>query len=220
MHLDLFEYLSVAVTKATIDTSSPRGKRSAVYTVVAYNKESQASISTTKYDDDFAELIARICSSLERGHTCNALCPWFFVDVQHKIPKKRLFRKPTHVKVVQSHLRAYQELFDLLIAFVNSPHNRLCHRATERVPDVLYDFLFGTEPLDPAMMCVPKQRPSSASTISSCSSSVCLDFDCTLCQGTSDSCGLTTLPCGHTFHDDCIVTALNASLLCPTCASS
>ena len=37
-----------------------------------------------------------------------------------------------------------------------------------------------------------------------------------------DSCamaGLTTLPCGHCFHDECILEKLNESLLCPRCAT-
>ncbi|KAF0693328.1 hypothetical protein As57867_015640, partial [Aphanomyces stellatus] len=148
------------------------------------------------------------------------LCPWFFVDVQQKIPKRPLFRKATHPKVVDAHLRAYQQLMDILVAFIKNPHNRSCHRATDRVPDALFDFLFrrcgNSVTVDPAMFAESKLRHSFYSSTTTSRHSEA--GDCSLCCGASDACNWTTLPCGHAFHDDCILEALNANLVCPECA--
>ncbi|KAF0693329.1 Aste57867_15697 [Aphanomyces stellatus] len=209
----------------------PHTHKSALYTLTIVNKESRASFSTTKTDRDFELLRDHVCSVLDHGHSCDALCPWFFVDVQQKIPKRPLFRKATHPKVVDAHLHAYQQLMDVLVAFIKNPHNRSCHRATDRVPDALFDFLFrrcgNSVTVDPAMFAESKLRHSFNSPSSSCirrthssSSSHSEAGDCSLCCGASDACGWTTLPCGHAFHDDCILDALNASLACPTCAAT
>ncbi|KAF0714470.1 hypothetical protein As57867_003845, partial [Aphanomyces stellatus] len=168
---------------------------------------------------DFELLRDHVCSVLDHGHSCDALCPWFFVDVQQKIPKRPLFRKATHPKVVDAHLHSYQQLMDILVAFIKNPHNRSCHRATDRVPDALFDFLFRDGAVDPAVFSESKSRSSFGSSRSSHTSSRHSEAgDCSLCCGASDACSWTTLPCGHAFHDDCILDALNANLVCPECA--
>ncbi|KAF0693330.1 hypothetical protein As57867_015642, partial [Aphanomyces stellatus] len=177
----LFDALSISMTQATV---APHSHKSALYTLTIINKESRASFSTTKTDRDFELLRDHVCSVLDHGHSCDALCPWFFVDVQQKIPKRPLFRKATHPKVVDAHLRAYQQLMDILVAFIKNPHNRSCHRATDRVPDALFDFLFRDGAVDPAVFSESKSRSSFGSSRSSHTSSRHSEAgDCSLCCG-------------------------------------
>ncbi|KAF0716445.1 Aste57867_2847 [Aphanomyces stellatus] len=201
---------------------APANPHSALYTLSITNNTSHTHFHATKTDHDFNHLRNQVLDVLDRSHLCDALCPWFYVDVEHTLPKKSLFRKATHAKVVLAHMSAYQKLMDKLLMFIKNPHNRSCHRAVDRVPDVLFDFIFETiqndsDGVDPAMFTPLKPRLSSIS--SSRSSRHSLDsLDCSLCSECSNGHGWTSLACGHTFHDDCVLAALNDSLVCPTCA--
>ncbi|RHY51940.1 hypothetical protein DYB38_009301 [Aphanomyces astaci] len=208
-----FDAVTVTLTKATVI----QGHQSALYTIAITNKETHVAVSTTKTDSDFETLRNNVCSALEHGHTCDALCPWFYVDVQQKIPKKHWFRSSTHARVVASHLKKYQDMMTLVCAFVTSAHNRSCYRVMQRVPEVLHEFLFEGVAVYPTMYTVapPKLRFSCSS---SCRSSDGIGLACSLCNHDADTfCGQTTLQCGHAFHDDCLVEALNAHLACPIC---
>ncbi|ETW01671.1 hypothetical protein H310_06292 [Aphanomyces invadans] len=218
MNRNIFDALAITLTKANVT----QGHRSALYTMAIVNKETQAKVTTAKTDGDFATLTTQICIALEHGHTCDALCPWFYVDVQQKIPKKHWFRSSTHARVVASHLKQYQDMMNLVVAFVTSPHNRSCYRAIERVPDVLHEFLFTNLTVDPNMYtAAPLKQPRLSCSSNSSRSSDGMVFTCSLCDHVADDCcGLTKLQCGHTFHDDCILEALNARLACPDCLAN
>ncbi|KAF0716444.1 Aste57867_2846 [Aphanomyces stellatus] len=218
MSNSVLEALAVTLTKAIV---VPANTQSALYTLTVTNKTSHTDFSTTKTDADFEHLRDRVLRALDRGHSCDALCPWFYVDIEHILPKKAIFRKATHAKVVDAHMRAYQKLMEMLLMFVKNPHNRSCHRAMDLVPDALFDFLFESNCSDdsgevnPGMFTPVKPRLSSTS--STRSQHMLDSLNCSLCCGSSDSCGWTTLACGHTFHDDCVLAALSDSLRCPTC---
>ncbi|RHY84921.1 hypothetical protein DYB26_015046 [Aphanomyces astaci] len=145
-----FDAVTVTLTKATVI----QGHQSALYTIAITNKETHVAVSTTKTDSDFETLRNNVCSALEHGHTCDALCPWFYVDVQQKIPKKHWFRSSTHAWVVASHLKKYQDMMTLVCAFVTSAHNRSCYHVMQRVPEVLHKFLIEGVAVYPTMYTV------------------------------------------------------------------
>ncbi|ETV71062.1 hypothetical protein H257_13484 [Aphanomyces astaci] len=213
----VFEAVTIKLTKANIN------QHNVTYTVTVSNKDSHATVTTSKSDDDFVKLQGHICNALDRGHSCDALCPWFFVDVQGKLPKKPWFRSTSHVRVVEARLNNYQDLLDVVVTFINSPHNRSCCRAKERVPAVLFDFLFRDNELDPSMYKTASPKNGRLSTSSQHRLSEPLDvFHCSLCGDVDDpySCGRTTLSCRHSFHDDCILKAMNESPVCPECVGA
>ncbi|RHY92619.1 hypothetical protein DYB37_010690 [Aphanomyces astaci] len=156
----VFEAVTIKLTKANIN------QHNVTYTVTVSNKDSHATVTISKSDDDFVKLQGHICNALDRGHSCDALCPWFFVDVQGKLPKKPWFRSTSHVRVVEARLNNYQDLLDVVVTFINSPHNRSCCRAKERVPAVLFDFLFRDNELDPSMYKTASPKNGRLSTSS------------------------------------------------------
>ncbi|KAF0692509.1 Aste57867_16417 [Aphanomyces stellatus] len=212
MSNSVLEALSVTLTKAIV---VPANAQSALYTLTVTNKTSHTDFSTTKTDADFEHLRDCVLRALDRGHSCDALCPWFYVDIEHILPKKAFFRKATHAKVVDAHMCAYQKLMDMLLTFIKNPHNRSCHRAMDTIPDALFRYLFDERQVSPNMFVPVKPRLSSVSSTRSSYSS--LTLDCSICCGSSDSAGWTTLDCGHTFHDDCVLAALTGDLECPKC---
>ncbi|CAK4692466.1 hypothetical protein LEN26_015680 [Aphanomyces euteiches] len=216
MHqIGVFQAISVKVTKATSIQSREHDRPVIMYTMEVDNKESQTSWSTTRSDSDFKSLHAAVCNALDHGHTCDALCPWFYVDFQQKLPKKSLFRSRTHKRSIQANLDAYHDLLSMLMAFIIASKNHSCYRANDRVSNVLFDFLFrDCSVVDAAVYTSAKQRSSTSSIRSSQSD----DCECSLCNQGSNTCSSwTRLPCGHVFHDDCILEALNKSVACPEC---
>ncbi|CAK4626597.1 hypothetical protein LEN26_015155 [Aphanomyces euteiches] len=219
MHqIGVFQALSVTVTKAIFHQTPEVDHPVVTYTLEVFNKESQTSWTTTRSDSEFKELHAAICSALDRGHTCDAMCPWFFVAFQQKLPKKPLFRAPTNKRCIQANLTAYHELVAMLMAFIIKSKNRSCYRATERVSNILFDFLFrDCSVVDAAVYTSAKQRNSSSSSRSSRSSQP-EDCVCSLCdEGSHAWTSWTRLTCGHVFHDECIVEAMNKCVECPQC---
>ncbi|KAH9126547.1 hypothetical protein AeMF1_003033 [Aphanomyces euteiches] len=218
MHqIGVFQAISVNLTKATAGQSPEDNHPVIMYTIEVANKESQTTWSTTRSDSDFKTLHAAVCNALDHGHTCDALCPWFYVDFQQKLPKKSLFRSPSHKRSIRSNLAAFHELISMLMAFIISSKNRSCHRANDCVSNILFDFLFrDCSVVDAAVYTSAKQRSSSSSSCSSQSD----DCACSLCQDDSHaSSSWTRLSCGHVFHDECILEALNKSVSCPQCDS-
>ncbi|ETW01672.1 hypothetical protein H310_06293 [Aphanomyces invadans] len=214
-NLGVFDAVSIKVAKANIS------QHAVTYTITVSNKDTHATVTTAKSDDDFVNLQRRICNALERGHSCDALCPWFFVDVQGKLPKKPWFRSASNVRVVEARLHSYQDLIDVIVTFINSPHNRSCCRAKDRVPAVLFDFLFHGVDLDPSIFKVTSPKNSRLSFTTQHRPSEPDLFHCSLCDDDDlDACARTTLPCRHSFHDDCILKVLNESPLCPQCAGA
>ncbi|KAH9101462.1 hypothetical protein LEN26_015681 [Aphanomyces euteiches] len=213
MHqIGVFKALSVNVTKATLSRDHVS------YTMVVNNKESQTSWTTTRSDRDFKTLHTAVCNALDHGHTCDALCPWFYVDFQQKLPKISAFCTKPHKRTILANLTAYPELISMLLAFTISSKNRSCYRATDRVSNILFDFLFrDCSIVDSAVYTSAKQRSSTSSTRSS-RSSQSDGCACSLCDDGSDaSSSWTRLSCGHVFHDECILEALNKSVACPEC---
>ncbi|RHY08722.1 hypothetical protein DYB25_009481 [Aphanomyces astaci] len=207
----------------------------------AYALSSYSTGATTtvlKSDFDFETLRDDTKRILERGHVCQAACPWYYVDVSEHVPKRRLLAVlETSKRAIAAHIRLYQDLFDHTAAFLQCPESSRCPRADALVPILFFDFLTqnldGT--LDPELLVVPPVADGSPSKIMSRHRSYRSESRhlpstyCGVCSAVLhaspaaawvDMPSLSKLPCGHVFHDECIVEALNASLECPSCTAN
>ncbi|KAF0698136.1 Aste57867_11232 [Aphanomyces stellatus] len=233
----LLRDLSIDVVKGLV---SPSDRTSARYSIEIVNRVSHAHVCMEKTDQDFARLLDDLLVALQPGHACGASCPWFHTDIQQKMPKKSFFFGATHKRVVSDHMKLYHDLLNTTSLFCLHPDSRACPNATQAVPKILFQFLFGLDedlitsssmsshesidtkidsPLfvtrdDSSMGLMHRDSVAGRrreSTVASC---------CKVCnrllEASFDS-SLTTLPCGHVFHDDCILEALNQCFECPSC---
>ncbi|KAF0695759.1 Aste57867_13449 [Aphanomyces stellatus] len=222
--------------------------KSALYTITVRHNLTHATLSLSKSDFDFELLRDAATAALHHGHVCEASCPWYYVDVTEHVPKRRVFTSPTSRRAIAQHTRMYQDLFDHTLAFLRHPETHACAIAANEVPRLFFEFLFdGVDNVCDSLLAVPEEaasspchRSSTSSSSSSCSSlsssgrsnsrrlgrrqhsndGGATTSDCELCSMGFASGGDTALPCGHVFHDECLITALNERLECPTCASS
>ncbi|KAG9414987.1 hypothetical protein AC1031_008409 [Aphanomyces cochlioides] len=201
----LFKAMTFAVTAASIPL---RGSAPTLYTVVVGNKASGATITLTKTTDDFYKFGVNLCAALDLGHVCEATCPWFFAHIKASTRPKHNWFLPDAV-AVERNLQTFDDLFRAVRSFLQSTANTTCHRATTRIPNVLLDFLFNhIDDVNPAVFAEPpptKRRLSFQ------------DLRCSLCSVPHSS-DVTTLKCGHAFHDECILDELNKHMTCPSCA--
>ncbi|ETV76262.1 hypothetical protein H257_09748 [Aphanomyces astaci] len=199
--------------------------KSSLYTITVRHPTSQAVIATLhKSDFDFEQLRDRCKAALRHGHKCNALCPWYYVDMSEHMPKRRLFTSPCSRYAVGLHVKIYQDLFDHTLAFLQCPDTQACPIAAQAIPQLFFEYLFGQEILFDLFLEGATSPPSSASFSDTTSdeayalSSYCGRSVCSVCCDGFLSGRPTMLSCGHSFHDECIVQALNVRLECPTCA--
>ncbi|KAF0695758.1 Aste57867_13448 [Aphanomyces stellatus] len=218
--------------------SSGRHK-SAHYAVTVTHKSTGATLVRSKSDFDFEQLRDDAKRLLEHGHTCQAPCPWYYVDMTEHVPRRRIFTTFETTKCsVARHVHLYQELFNHTLAFIVCPESRLCPKADSLIPTLFFKFLLvdGFDgDVDPDLLVVPKspcskqlvQRHTSYRTECRARSKSSAAKYCGICGlgltpetgGVADGSGRTTLPCGHIFHDECILKAFETSLDCPTCAA-
>jgi len=229
------ESIDISIIRAT---TQQRTK----YTIQVYNKVSKTFLRVEKYYTDFEHLRNATCENLDHGHFCNAACPWFWMHIQHQFPRKSLMHGK-HPRVIATRQKMFEKMLQEIAAFIMAPESKMCKRASERVPEVFMSFLFGDHnQVDSGLFATsPTSTTKSArggmrKTTSPQACSEYLDESCTLCcQSLVPSCrksvsststvdseedeeqSLTTLVCGHVFHDECIVKELNIRLECPTC---
>ncbi|OQS03104.1 hypothetical protein THRCLA_04586 [Thraustotheca clavata] len=210
------EMLSIRVTKAIVSEPS----KTTHYVLTITNPTTQAMITTRKRHRDFKRLQKDVMEALHLGHQCTSVCPWFYMDIQQKMPRPNPLSLFSHGKVITQRIRAFQVLLDTIVAFIVNPASQLCSTTCDSVPKALYNFLFEDLNVQDSMYLFP--HSSNLSSSSSSSSGSLGDSTCSLCTRylstnvESNSC-ISTLSCGHVFHDECIVQALNVSLECPCC---
>ncbi|KDO20450.1 hypothetical protein SPRG_14322 [Saprolegnia parasitica CBS 223.65] len=211
--------LAVRVTKAIVSTST----KTTHYELAITDCKTQALLTTRKRHRDFKQLLQAVARALQVGHACASVCPWFYMDLQQKMPRPHFLDLFAHGRAIASRIAAFQDVLDTILMFISHPKAMACPRAADAVPKAFYDFLFAD--LDGADRLSSSLSSSSASSWGS-SNSVTDGVICALCSRFLDDHGLyeqsaclTTLSCGHVFHDDCIVAALNVHLLCPCCVT-
>jgi len=226
-----------------IDLIQAATQRRTKYTIQIYNRVYKAYIRIEKYYSDFEYLSNALCESLDHGHFCNATCPWFWMQIRHGFPKKSLLNSKSP-RVVATRQKLFQKMLQSIMAFIATPESKACTRASIRVPEIFKSFLFGDfDQIDSSIFTVSPLAASkhmhrgipTITTLQTCSEY--LDESCTLCcQPLVSNCrksalstmtidsdddeveqSVTTLVCGHAFHDECIVKELNVRLECPTC---
>jgi len=203
-------------------------KRTA-YTIQICNRISTSQIMIDKHYSDFDILRKMVCHALDYGHLCEAQCPWFWMHIQHSMPRKMYFNAKSE-KVIQSRAKQFERMLVSIIAFITSPASSSCSRAMRKIPDALTQFLFQDIGVEVAMSCMPPKTKLQSPNLA-------LDLQCTICQHALSSAhfrrsslvildiedkqqySITTLSCGHVFHDECILHALNNHLICPTCSA-
>ncbi|KAF0693055.1 Aste57867_15933 [Aphanomyces stellatus] len=206
---NLFKAWTISVANATTAPDDD----DAHYAIIVTNKSSGVSATVEKSTADFHTFCDTLCVTLDPGHACDGLCPWFYAHVNAKKPKAIWFLPPTDARLVKTNVKTFQALFDAMLGFLASSANRACPRAMHRVPAALVRFLFDNQDVDHALFesAPPLKRKSSTERV--CSSDA---FSCSLCSHAHAN-GVTTLACGHAFHDECILEALNRQLQCPAC---
>ncbi|KAF0695757.1 Aste57867_13447 [Aphanomyces stellatus] len=231
-----FEHISIRVShRASHDdpilaTDGSRVK-SAVYKITVTHRPSNMRVHLKRTDFDFEKLRDDATAALNHGHMCEASCPWFFVDLVEHIPKRR-FLLPNHADcVVAHHIRLYQELFDHTRAYILSGESKDCLISRDIIPGLLFEFLLRDQvQLDKAFLDTPKspqqlakekrgrrsyrlEKSKSLSLCRVCGDGLVAEDVAAPAYGG----GLSTLPCHHVFHDECILLALQDTLECPTC---
>ncbi|KAG9414271.1 hypothetical protein AC1031_013467, partial [Aphanomyces cochlioides] len=235
-----FDVLDIQVSNKYHKDCVVLGRRkSAIYSLTVRHIFTQATITIHKTDFDFEKLCNVVKAALHHGHACEASCPWYYVDVNNHVPRRRIFHSTCSRPVVMEHMRIYQDLFNRSLSFMRCAGSRTCPFAGSEIPRVFFDFLFLD--IDTSTILATYEDTTRASSVSSSSSVssnsgpghrrytvhkrssrhiVLEEEECGLCRRCIDSGGASTLPCGHVFHDECIIEALNDCLECPTCAST
>ncbi|KAF0716837.1 Aste57867_2632 [Aphanomyces stellatus] len=216
MQQGVFGGLSVHVTKAVIP---PRGGAVA-YELSISNAVSKVQCTATKTDADFRAFRHSVRAALELGHLCDAECPWLYFRIEETKPSRSLiFWDKANPRRVQANLTKYQAMMNMILEFLRLPKNQCCSRLKTLVPQALVAFLFADMEDDVVTLFAASPLSTIRLSPSQFKFVVAHCSICTDCMDPEDpaSSALTTLPCGHTFHDDCILDTLQHHLVCPTC---
>uniref|UniRef100_A0AAV1TFZ4 RING-type domain-containing protein n=1 Tax=Peronospora matthiolae TaxID=2874970 RepID=A0AAV1TFZ4_9STRA len=197
---------------------------------------------------EFCELKEAIIAVLDHGHFCPSNCPWLYMYAAHHFPRRRIFRS-RRPSVIASRLSGLQTYVSTLLRMAKQNRNLECAVSSTKLPQLIYNFLFeGMVFGQSDFTRLSEHRLSLAgrdSTFVDNDYPTQEAEDCFLCRkalvaddnvsivpashrsglsgdkksGSYAMAGLTTLLCGHCFHDECILVKLNESLLCPLCAT-
>ncbi|KAF0695760.1 Aste57867_13450 [Aphanomyces stellatus] len=239
---DWFDHASFHVSCHSHDGTVKDGHaKSAVYTISIRNKLTpHTKLHVTKSDFDFEAFRDRVSLALDHGHVCPAACPWYFVDMTTHIPKRRVLTSATSKSAIAAHIQMFQDLLNHTVAFMRCPESRFCSKPTDVLPPLVFDFLFANvdddgiphgllDTLEDASCTLTALKHKSPRHTYHTQKQQLERELCAVCKITLRSeathelaiVGISTLPCKHAFHDECIVVALNASdsLDCPSCVT-
>ncbi|KAF4036556.1 PX domain-containing protein [Phytophthora infestans] len=198
---------------------------------------------------EFYELKEAVASVLDYGHFCPSNCPWLYMYAAHHFPRRRIFRSrsPSVISGRLSELQAYfstllrmakqnrnlecsvsstklpQLIYDFLfegMVFDRSDFMRLSERLT--IGGRESSFLDNDPTQDPEECFLCRKALVGDDTVSIVPAAPSSKQGSSGVNRKTDKhvrAGLTTLDCGHCFHDECILAKLNESLACPLCIS-
>ncbi|KAG2786781.1 hypothetical protein PC129_g15116 [Phytophthora cactorum] len=196
---------------------------------------------------EFYELKEAVASVLDYGHFCPSNCPWLYMYAAHHFPRRRIFRSrsPSVISGRLSELQTYfstllrmakqnrnlecavsstklpQLIYDFLfegMVFDRSDFTRLSERLTIGGRDS--SFLDNDPTQDPEECFICRKALVGDDTVSIVPAAPSSKRGPSGVNKKVDKhvrAGLTTLDCGHCFHDECILAKLNESLTCPLC---
>jgi hypothetical protein len=191
---------------------------------------------------EFYELKEAIVSVLDYGHFCPSNCPWLYMYAAHHFPRRHIFRSRSP-SVISARLTELQTYFSTLMRMAKENRNLECSVSSTKLPQLIYDFLFEGMVFDRSDFTRLSERISMGRDSNFLDNDPTQDpEECFICRkalvgdntvslvpagpsskrGSSKGekhvmAGLTTLDCGHCFHDECILAKLNESLSCPLC---
>ncbi|CAI5730539.1 unnamed protein product [Peronospora destructor] len=198
---------------------------------------------------EFSELKDAIVSLLDYGHFCQSNCPWLYMYAAHHFPRRRIFRSrsPSVIAGRLSELQTYfstllrlskqnrnldcvvastklpQLIYDFLfegMVFDRSDFMRLSERLSIGGRDSSFLDNDPTQETEECIIC--RNALVGDATVSIVPAALCCNQGLTSIDKKVDrhvTAGLTTLNCGHCFHDECILAKLNESLTCPLCVA-
>lgn len=258
LELSLLQHLHVEFVKAVVPgnkLSQPR------YIMRITNQALQQSWEMGRTFTEFHDLKESIVQVLDHGHFCTSNCPWLYMFVAHQFPRRHLFRSRSS-SVITTRLTELDTFLNSVLHLFKDNRNLDCAVSSERLPRILYDFLYEGMVFDRAdfnntiledRVSLVGNQPEGATSFSSNeeSCSICAkplvkpctraklehsestsSLDTTSTASSTDSgsniasqsyaesfcSSLTTLDCGHRFHDECILAKLNEVLECPLCS--
>ncbi|RQM14272.1 hypothetical protein DD237_005228 [Peronospora effusa] len=197
---------------------------------------------------EFSELKDTIVSLLGYGHFCHSNCPWLYMYATHHFPRRRIFRSrsPSVIAGRLSELQTYfftllrmpkqnrnldcavaatklpQLIYDFLfegMVFDRSDFMRLSERLSFAGRDSSFIDTYPTQDTEECIICC--NALVGDATVSIVPAALCSNQELTSMDKKVTghvTAGLTTLNCGHCFHDECILAKLNESLTSCRCA--
>ncbi|GMF41220.1 unnamed protein product [Phytophthora fragariaefolia] len=240
---------SISMEVTPIATSSPHRRIDYLLTVKCQTRDSldMATWHLARSFDEFRFFRKRLAAVLQRGHFCQAECPWLYTFLKSYYPKSQLVGSSLS-RVVARRKKALTRSLATIRSFLLNRSNHVCPLVMQGVAKELLEFVVG-EPQDrhghmPDWLQLLLQRwqdgdvellEDSASSEETASSDEGAAETCALCENplaqTSNRPELDadrwshlaaaepffTLSCGHHFHDECLIDKLNEALRCPTC---
>lgn len=168
---------------------------------------------------------------LDKGHNCNGCCPsiFFVLDAfaRHVGKGRRLLFSRWSGALLQSTAREVQSVLQSLFDQMSTRTFLLCRSVPDRLVGVIQAFFSIDSDQDKAIFDVAltgRRHSWAEDTDSSSGSSSNFDTNdvslCIICNVAASS-NVTTLPCGHKFHDECILDYMESNgLCCPFCHAS
>ncbi|KAI9911178.1 hypothetical protein PsorP6_009164 [Peronosclerospora sorghi] len=198
---------------------------------------------------EFYELKTAIVTVLDYGHFCSSNCPWLYMYAADHFPRRRIFRSRSASVVASrlSELQTY--FSTLLCMATQKRHLDCAVSSTKLpqliyaflFEGMVFDRSDFTRSSDGISLgsrdCsfLENDLTQDAEECSICRKTLVGDVPVAIVPMTPSSnygilkvdqridshvmAGLTTLNCGHCFHDECILAKLNESLTCPLCVA-
>lgn len=234
----LLEHVQVQFIKAYIPTNKLSRPR---YVMKVSNAALQYSWEMVRPFRDFCDLKEKALKVLADGHLCSSNCPWLYMYISHRFPRHHLFRS-RRPRVVSERLGELETFINMLLRQLQENSSFSCRIYSQSIPKLLSDFLYEGMTFNSSVIQKDGEPVSGVSQESGGNEEMCMvclqslkyknvisiPFDDNVTRCSSGDFGstidkdvsLTTLFCGHRFHDECILAKLNENPSCPSCVQA